>query len=71
MLHQGETRLLNTAEAAQMLGVSQSFLEKDRWRGARIPFIKIGARAVRYAPEALQAFIEQSAHRSTTEYGAS
>jgi predicted DNA-binding transcriptional regulator AlpA len=51
-----------------MLGVSQSFLEKDRWKGARIPFIKIGARAVRYAPEAVQAFIEQNAHNSTTEY---
>jgi predicted DNA-binding transcriptional regulator AlpA len=70
MQNQSNARLLKTAEAAHMLGVSQSFLEKDRWKGARIPFIKIGARAVRYAPEAVQAFIEQNAHNSTTEYAA-
>lgn len=66
----GNPGLLSTAEAAHMLGVSKSFLEKDRWRGARIPYIKIGSRAVRYNPEDIQAFLDQNGHNSTTEYAA-
>jgi hypothetical protein len=41
-------RLLGTAEAAKFLLVSEAFLERDRWAGSRIPFIKVGSRAVRY-----------------------
>lgn len=51
-------RLLTTKEAARYLGVSGSFLERDRWAGAKIPFIKLGNRAVRYRQEDLDAFIE-------------
>jgi hypothetical protein len=40
--------LLNTKQTAKLLNVSEAWLERDRWAGARIPFIKIGARAVRY-----------------------
>lgn len=40
-------QLLNTREAAQLLGVSMAFLERDRWAGARIPFIKIGTLGAR------------------------
>ena len=32
-----EKRLVTTKEAARFLGVSPAFLERDRWRGARIP----------------------------------
>lgn len=59
--------LLTTQEAADFLGVSTSFLERDRWAGARIPFVKIGARAVRYEAESLQAFIDSRRRRSTSE----
>lgn len=45
--------LLTTAEAASFLGVSKAFLERDRWAGARIPFIQIGSRTVRYEPSTL------------------
>ena len=47
-------RLLTTKEAAKLLNVSTAFLERDRWagsrhgKGAQIPYVKVGARAVRY-----------------------
>jgi excisionase family DNA binding protein len=63
-------KLLTTAEAAVFLGVSKAFLERDRWAGARIPFIKVGARAVRYRQEDLDAYIAQQARRSTSDTGA-
>jgi len=50
--------LLNTAEAAKYLGVSKAFLERDRWAGARVPFVRVGSRAVRYDVNALQAYID-------------
>jgi len=52
-------QLLTTKEAARILGVSAAFLERDRWAGAKIPFIRIGSRAVRYEHSALNAYIEQ------------
>jgi excisionase family DNA binding protein len=50
-------RILTTKEAARFLGMSAAFLERDRWAGARIPFIRVGSRAVRYEKEALEAYI--------------
>ena len=46
--------LLTTPQAANVLGVSIAFLERDRWAGARVPFIKIGSRAVRYRLQDLE-----------------
>ena len=43
-----EEKLLTTKEAAYLLNVSPQFLERDRWAGPTIPYIKVGARAVRY-----------------------
>ena len=43
-----EEKLLTTKEAAYYLNVSPQFLERDRWSGPRIPYIKVGSRAVRY-----------------------
>ena len=37
-----QTQLLTTQQAAEFLGVSVAFLERDRWAGARVPFIKVG-----------------------------
>ena len=62
-----EIPLLTTKEAARYLNVSTSFLERDRWAGARIPFIKIGTRAVRYEIPTLKAFIESQKRRSTSD----
>lgn len=33
-----QINLLTTTQAANILGVSKAFLERDRWAGARIPF---------------------------------
>lgn len=38
-----QPQLLTTKDATQYLGVSIAFLERDRWAGARIPFIKVGS----------------------------
>jgi len=64
-----QTQLLNTLQAAQFLGLSKAFLERDRWAGAKVPFIKIGARAVRYRLDDLQAYIESRVRRSTSDTG--
>ncbi|WP_133468972.1 helix-turn-helix transcriptional regulator [Paraglaciecola marina] len=59
--------LLNTQEAAKLLCVSEAFLERDRWAGARIPFVKVGARAIRYRMQDLEHYIESQLTYSTSE----
>lgn len=59
--------LLTTTDAAEFLGVSKAFLERDRWAGARVQFIKIGSRAVRYRLSDLEEYIEQQIRHSTSE----
>lgn len=61
--------LLTTKQAAPILGVSTAFLERDRWAGARVPFIKIGTRAVRYRLSDLHAYVESRVCQSTSQYG--
>ena len=61
--------LLTTPQAANVLGVSIAFLERDRWAGARVPFIKIGARAVRYRLQDLEKYIESCMRKSTSDTG--
>ena len=55
-----DRKLIDTREAAKILGVSPAFLERDRWRGATIPFVRIGngKGAVLYSVETLQSYIE-------------
>lgn len=60
-------QMLNTKEAADFLGVSMAFLERDRWAGARIPFIKVGTRAVRYLLSDLENFLNQQRRTSTSQ----
>jgi len=59
--------LLTTKQAAPILGVSIAFLERDRWAGARIPYIQIGSRAVRYRMGDLMSFIESRMRLSTSQ----
>lgn len=59
--------LFNTKEAADYLGVSKAFLERDRWAGARIPFIKVGSRTVRYRLSDLNEYIEKQVRLSTSQ----
>lgn len=64
-----KSQIVNTQEAATYLGVSKAFLERDRWAGARIPFVKMGSRAVRYRITDLDAYIESKIRRSTSDQG--
>lgn len=59
-------KLFTTKAAAYYLCVSPAFLERDRWAGARIPFVKIG-RAVRYQQSELDKYIAKRTRRSTSE----
>lgn len=64
-----QTQLLKTKQAAEYLGLSKAFLERDRWAGAKVPFIKIGDRAVRYRLEDLNTYIEARTRKSTSDTG--
>ena len=64
-----QTTLLNTREAARYIGLSKAFLERDRWAGAKVPFIKISARAVRYRVEDLDIYIQSRVRKSTSDPG--
>ena len=59
--------LFSTKEAARYLGMSEAFLERDRWEGAKIPFVRIGSRAVRYELSALQAYVKSNIRKSTSD----
>ena len=63
--------LLTTTAAAKFLSVSKAFLERDRWAGATIPFIRVGSRAIRYRKNDLNSFIESRAMRAAVAEGAS
>lgn len=64
-----ETKLLTTKQAADYLGVSKAFLERDRWAGARIPFVRVGIQAVRYRPCDLEAYVVSQIRHSTSDQG--
>ena len=63
------SHLLTTKQAANFLSVSAAFLERDRWAGARIPFVKLGTRSIRYREEDLERYVQQQVRFSTSEEG--
>ncbi|MEM7540512.1 MAG: helix-turn-helix domain-containing protein [Pseudomonadota bacterium] len=56
--------LLTTSKAAERLGVSAAFLERDRCSRRLIPYVVIGTRTVRYSPNALDEYIDQQTRRA-------
>jgi excisionase family DNA binding protein len=50
--------ILSEAQAAAYLGISRSFLQKDRVRERQLPFFRIGKRCL-YRKTDLDAFIAQ------------
>jgi len=62
-----QQQLLNTQQAAALIGMSVAFLERDRWAGAKVPYIKVGNRAVRYRMSDLMAYIESRMRHSTSQ----
>ena len=63
-------RLINTAEAAQLLGISPKTLESQRVRpgGISPPYIKLG-RLIRYRHSDIQALIAAGQRTSTSDPG--
>jgi len=57
------SNLLTTSEAAEFLGMSPAFLERDRCEGPTIPFVRVGNHRVRYRLAELEAYIAK--RRST------
>jgi excisionase family DNA binding protein len=62
-----QDQLLTTKQAAFLLGISCAFLERDRWAGAKIPFIKVGSRSVRYRQSDLDTYIANRVKHSTSQ----
>ena len=60
-------RLLKTKEAAEFLGLSKAWLERDRWVGPTVPFIRVGKRSPRYRMSDLENYLEENLQRSTTK----
>lgn len=57
---------LNTRQAADYLGLSESFLNKDRLSSAQIPFFKINKRVI-YERADLDAFLASRRRRNTSD----
>jgi excisionase family DNA binding protein len=51
-------RLVGQKEAAEYLGLSEATLERDRWRGGDIPFVRVGPRSIRYDIKQLDDYVE-------------
>lgn len=60
--------LADTAQTAAFLNCSEALLERRRWDGTGIPYLKFG-RAVRYKKATVLDFLEDKARTSTTDAG--
>ena len=60
-------RLVGQKEAAEYLGLSEATMERDRWRGGNIPYIRIGPRAIRYDLEQLNEYIDRNTVKNISE----
>ena len=60
-------RLVGQKEAAQYLNLSEATMERDRWRGGNIPYIRIGPRAIRYDLEQLDDYIDRNTVKKEAE----
>lgn len=58
--------LADTAQLAAFLNCSEALLERKRWDGSSIPFLKLG-RAVRYRKADVLAYLTDKSRTSTTE----
>jgi len=56
-------RLTGQKEAADYLDLSEATLERDRWRGGDIPYIRVGPRAIKYDLDQLDAYLESKTIR--------
>src|SRR5262249_38476890 len=66
---QMQRRVLRTRAAADYVGLTPSTLEKKRLSGDGPPFVRLGARAVGYTVDDLDAFVEAGRRTSTSDSG--
>lgn len=59
--------LLDTRQAAELLGLRPSTLEQWRWQGRGPEHVRLSRRAVRYRREDLDAYIAENMAGSTAE----
>ena len=59
--------LVDEVQAAEMLGLSPSFLQARRVRGGGPPFVRISRRCVRYDVEDLKQWAEERKRCSTAD----
>ena len=62
--------LLDTKQAAKALGLKPHTLNCWRTNGGRLPFVRVGSRAVRYRRSDLEAFVTAGVCHSTSDQGA-
>ena len=67
MTNEMTSRLIKQSEAASYLGLSEATLERDRWRGGDIPYIRVGPRAIRYDLEQLDEYIDRNTVKNSSE----
>lgn len=58
-----QNHALTTREAARRLGLAVGTLQNMRSRGEGPVFIRLGAKAVRYLPEDLDAYLRRQRHQ--------
>ena len=51
-------RLVRQKIAAERLDLSEATLERDRWRGGEIPYIRVGPRSIKYDLNELDIYLE-------------
>lgn len=61
-------KLVGQKEAANYLNLSEATLERDRWRGGDIPYIRVGPRAIRYDLEKLDEYIDHNTVKNSSEF---
>ena len=59
--------LVKQGIAAPYVGLSEATLERDRWRGGDIPYVKVGPRAIRYDLEQLDEYIDRNTVKNSSE----
>src|SRR5271166_5238251 len=59
--------LLTTPQLAEWLAVSEQWCEIGRHKGYGPPYVKLAGR-VRYRRSAVRAWLDERAHRATSEY---
>ena len=60
-------RLVGQKEAAEYLGLSEATLERDRWRGGDIPFVRVGPRSIRYSLDQLEEYGQSRTVKNISE----